>query len=266
MDEGKIMMPENTRIHLKWIYFPIDFFEERETSLLPDYENIIDNGEVTVSMDLNEYQSLPGIQEQLYEQLSSIFKGAALVSQKPFVLKYSGQEIVFPDGHKNIIMPPISLTMNMTMIAADFKISDPQGNVVVDSKRDRQQRRRKLSILSAKYRNVDEAAESILSSFERSLNNPETVLVHLYEIRDTLSTKFNGEETAKHELGISRSKWRRLGILANEEPLNQGRHNGVHIGVLRDATESELKEARNIATEMVTAYLDYLEKSPPKSL
>jgi hypothetical protein len=254
------MMSENTRVHLKWIYSPIDFFEEREISLLSDYENIIENGEVTVSMDLNEYQSLSGIQEQLYEQLLSIFKGAALVSQKPFVLKTGGQEIVFLDGHKKIIMPPISLTMNMTVLAADFITSDPQGNVIVDSKSERQQRRRNLSMLSAKYRNKDEVVESILSSFERSLNNPETELVHLYEIRDTLSTKFNGEGTAKHELGISSSKWRRLGQLANDEPINQGRHNGIHIGVLRDATEGELKEARNIAIEMVSAYLDYLEK------
>ncbi|WP_075072594.1 hypothetical protein [Longilinea arvoryzae] len=264
MEEDEVRMPENAKVQLKWVYTPTDFFEEKETTLLPDYEHTIENGEVTVSMDLNEYQSLPGTQEQLHNLLIGIFRGAALVSQKPFTLKAGGQETIYPDGRRDVSLQIDSAVIKMTAGTIDIIVKDQNGQVIADSKQERLNKRRRLSILSAKYRDNDPVVESILSSFEKSLNNPETALVHLYEIRDALAKKFSGEAIAKRELGISSSKWSRLGRLANDEPLNQGRHNGVHIGALRDATNSELEEARNIAIEMVVAYLEYLKTHPPR--
>lgn len=240
---------------------PKNFFEEKENSLLPEYEHAIENGEVTVS--LNECQNLPGLQEQLQDRLIGIFRGAALVSQKPFVLAYGGQETIYPDGRR-LVNLQVSMNMKMTMELVDYIVKDPNGFVLSDSKQERQEKRKKLSILAAKYMKTDSAVDSILSSFEKSLNNPKTTLVHLYEIRDALANRFSGEAIARNELGISKSKWSKLGQLANNEPLNQGRHSGEHIGDLRDATESELDEARSIAIEMVVAYLEYLETNSSK--
>ncbi len=93
-----------------------------------------------------------------------------------------------------------------------------------------------------------------------AVNEPNNELVHLYEIRDALSTKFGGENAARTKLAISNANWSRLGQLANSAPLRQGRHRGKKVGELRDATESELKETRNIARNMIEAYFDYLEK------
>ena len=44
-------------------------------------------------------------------------------------------------------------------------------------------------------------------------------------------------------------------------PLRQGRHRGNNVGVLRDATEGELVEARDYVRVMIEAYLQYLEES-----
>jgi len=50
----------------------------------------------------------------------------------------------------------------------------------------------------------------------------------------------------------------KLGKIANDEALKQGRHRGKNPGVLLDATEGELKEAGGIARNLVDAYLGYL--------
>ena len=173
MEDDEVGMSENAKIQLKWVYTPTDFFEEKETTLLPDYEHTIENGEVTVSMDLNEYQSLPGIQEQLHNLLIGIFRGAALVSQKPFTLKAGGEEIIYPDGRRSISLRVNSINMVMTMGNVDLIVKDQNGLIIANSKQERLNKRRKLSILSAKYRVNDPVVESILSSFEKSLNDPE---------------------------------------------------------------------------------------------
>jgi hypothetical protein len=92
------------------------------------------------------------------------------------------------------------------------------------------------------------------------LREPGNELIHLYEIRDALSTKFGGERGVRAALlGISSSDWSMLGRLANDEPIRQGRHRGHHAGALRGATETELAQARAIARRMIDAYLRYLE-------
>ena len=100
----------------------------------------------------------------------------------------------------------------------------------------------------------------MLKSYNASVNDPNNELVHLYEIRETLSKKFGGETVTREALGISRNEWSRLGQLANKEPLKQGRHRGKDVGQLRDATEGELKEARTIARALIEAYLKYLDR------
>jgi len=258
-------MEENGIAYIKWIYTPADFFEEKATDLLPDYEHTIENGEIVVRMDPNEYKNHPEIVDELHNRLLDIFRGAALVSQKPFDLNRAGEEIIHPSGRKDIILHLQTGILTMGVGTVDIVVTDPNGNVRIDTKKDRLDKRKKLAILSQKYGRTDDTAATILLSFEKSLHHPETELVHLFEIRDALSKTFNGETKARNEVGISRAAWKRLGALSNDLPLKQGRHSGKHIGVLRDATQEELKEAREIAVDMVIAYLEYLERNTSKT-
>jgi hypothetical protein len=43
---------------------------------------------------------------------------------------------------------------------------------------------------------------------------------------------FGGEHQARESLDISKTKWERLGTLANTDPLQQGRHRGQRLGAL----------------------------------
>jgi len=102
-------------------------------------------------------------------------------------------------------------------------------------------------------------ATAILKSSRAAADEPEIELVRLYQIRDALAKHFGGKTEAQKALGISKDDWSRLGDLANDAPLNQGRHRGKKIGELRDATQAELNEARSIAKGMIRAYLKHLQ-------
>jgi hypothetical protein len=61
-----------------------------------------------------------------------------------------------------------------------------------------------------------------LTSYASAVSDPRNELVHLYDVRDALSTHFRGEQNARAALNIPQSEWRRLGVLANVEPIEQG--------------------------------------------
>jgi hypothetical protein len=104
-----------------------------------------------------------------------------------------------------------------------------------------------------------------MKSYKAAVSDYSNELVHLYEICDALSKHFSGIKSAQTVLNLKKSDWSNLGKIANNEPLKQGRHRGKSIGELRDATEKELDDARNIAKKFVKAYLIYLKKMQGKS-
>ena len=254
-------MPKNTKIILEWNYSPKDFFEKKTKIDTNQYEMVIDNGKITVTIDGEIYDDNPSIREQLNNFLEDRFLGAQLVNRKPYELSKSSLCRNYPDGKKNYEASVETLGVVVSVGTLDVIAKDAEGNVISDSKQDRINKREHFAELSEKYRRSDTTADGILVSFDKSVRDPANELVHLYEILDALKNKFNGKDAARKILGIKEGQWNRLGILANSEPLNQGRHRGGRLGDLRDATLSELNEAREIAIEMIYKYLIYLESN-----
>jgi hypothetical protein len=114
--------------------------------------------------------------------------------------------------------------------------------------------------LAETYKN-DDTAKAILGSFNEATNDPDDELVHLYEVWEALRSKLGDEKSALTELSISRKQKKHLTMLADSEPIRQGRHRGRFAGELRDATGEELQMARRIAANMIYAYLKYLDRT-----
>jgi hypothetical protein len=167
--------------------------------------------------------------------------------------------LLHPDGHKDIKIFLEDLVITMSMEAPDIIVKDKYGNVISDSRKERIEKKKKLAELAEKYRQKDSVVGSLLNSYNGAVNDPDNELVHLFEIREAITKKFGKESDAKRTLGIIRTQWSRFGKLANDEPLKQGRHRGKNPGVLRDATDVELREVRGIALNLIEAYLNYLE-------
>jgi len=248
-------------IILEWKFSPPEYFEEPIYIKRNDYVMTIENGTVEARIRPEIYDKDQSMRDRLHSSLNDRFLGVQLFSHKPYELSKSSMYRLHPDGRRDITIFPEPIVVKMSIGEADFIVKDKDGNVIRNSKRERIQKKQELAELAQKYRQKDPFVASILRSNNDGVNDPDNELVHLYEIRESIAKRFGGESAAQSVLGISRKQWSRLGNLANDEPLKQGRHRGKNPGVLRDATKEELEEARAIASNLVEAYLDYLEST-----
>jgi hypothetical protein len=246
---------------VEWQFSPADYFEAPITISRFDYTMLIDNGKVEAKIDSAIYDAYPSMRTVLHEGLNDRFLSVQLLSHKPYALSEPNIARVYPDGRRDAVAETKGEQITSAAGTVDLKTSDKDGNVVKDSKRDQIDKKKSITELVSKYRTNDELLDSLLNSYGAGVRDPARELVHLYEIRDALSTKFGGEDATQATLTIRPSAWSRFGRLCNKEPLSQGRHRGRNIAMLRDATEGELAEARSFARAMVEAYLQHLERS-----
>lgn len=244
---------------LEWRFTPAKYFEDDICIERDNYKMVIKEGKVEAHINPSAYDKEHKMRDYLHQSLNDRFLGAQLVTHKPYELSKASVHRLHPDGRKDGTMfaeTGMSFVVSATL---DSVVKDNEGNIISDSRRDRINKKKELSELAEEYSSNDSVAASLLKSNNAAVKDPENELVHLYEIRDALSKRFSGEVQARNTLNLNASDWSRLGQLANSEPLKQGRHRGQSAGSLRDATEDELKEARNIALGFVEAYLVYLD-------
>lgn len=244
---------------LEWKFSPHDYFEDVIDVSRDDYAMTIADGKVEARVASAIYDANPSMRKVLQDSLNARFLGVQLLTHRAYELSNSTMTRVHPDGRRDIFIEPESACLVMSCGSVDFRVTDKDGNVISDSKRDRIERKKSLAELVATHRATDGLLTSMLRSYDAAVRDPNNELVHLYEIREALAVKFGGESGAREVLAITSPQWSRLGNLCNNEPLRQGRHRGKTGGALRDASESELTEARGIARAMLEAYLQYLE-------
>ena len=248
-------------IVLEWTFSPKDFFEDEITIQRDGYVLSIKYGEVEARIDPVIYDNEHKMRDVLHKSLEDRFLGVQVLTHKPFELSKSSMHRLYSDGRKDVTIFPESISITCTMGSVDFIVKDKDGNVVSDSRKDRINKKLEIAELAERH-SADIVAAALLKSYKSSVTDPANELVHLYEIRDALSSCFSGERSACDALNLDQNDWSNLGRLANHEPLKQGRHRGRSAGELRDATDAEINEARAIARNFVEAYLNYLENRP----
>ncbi len=249
----------NDVVVLEWTYTPADYFEQRIVVERNDYIMTIDDGSADAKIHPAEYDGQPNMRDKLHAALNDRFLGVQLLSHKIYELSGASKYHFHPDGRKDTTVFPEGVALTLAVGTPDIVVRDKNGEIVTDSRQDRIEKKKELADLVETYRSQDQVVASMLASYQAAVIDPDNELVHLYEIRDALSSKFSSDGAARQELGISTKEWSRLGKIANYDPLRQGRHRGKSVGELRDATHTELNEARNIARTMIEAYLYFLD-------
>jgi hypothetical protein len=228
----------------EWTFTPSDYFEAPIEIERDDYKLKIADGKAEARMDSATYDANPSIRQTLHDGLNDRFLGVQLLTHRAYELSRSTKIRLHSDGRRDMFLEVEPARIVITGNPVDFQLRDKNGNIVSDSKRDRIEKKRSLADLVSAYRATDASLASMLRSHSAAVRDPNNELVHLYEIRDALSAKFGGDTEARSALAISSADWSRFGQLCNSEPLRQGRHRGKSGPALRDATESELAEAR----------------------
>ena len=240
---------------LEWAYSPRDFFESPIEIARSDYPIDIASGTISAKLPASTFDADAQMKRRLHDSLFDRMRGVQLLTRKPFELSKPRLTRIEPDGRRHIYVELEGAVLTFIGGSVDFTITNANGKVVRDTKQERIGKKQELAELIAKYSPGDSTLGAMLKSYATSTSDANNELVHLYEVRESLSVAFHGESKARGALSISRANWSSLGQLCNDEPLRQGRHRGKSLGVLRDATETELSEARNISRLMIEAYL-----------
>jgi hypothetical protein len=245
-----------TEILLEWTYSPRDFFEAEIEISRSDYTVDIASGSISARLPAAVFDADEGVRQRLHDALFDRMRGIQLLTRKPFQLSKPRLTRIEPDGRRHIFVELEGAVLTLSGGLVDITITDSSGKVTRDTKQERIKKKRELADLVAKY-SGDGLLKAMLQSYVTSASDANNELVHLYEVRESVSTAYGGEAPARAALSISKGNWSRLGQLCNDEPLRQGRHRGKKFDALRDATEAELSEARDIARQMIEAYLQY---------
>lgn len=249
-------------VQLEWKYSPETYLEEPISIPFLGGDLNIKDGVVIAKIDPVEYHSNNSIREYLTRKIESRLQAVQIMTHKNFDLSKPSRTDLREDGKKNYFLESEACVMTMSgcVGTVDLVIKDSDGNIISDTKRERLDKQNKLALLLNKHTNSDATLNQMLQSYEKSVKDPDNELVHLYEIRDSLSEKFNSKKNAIKELSITNDEWEEIGKFANTLPLKQGRHRGKKIGLLRDAERLELEKSRKSVVYLIERYLEYLEK------
>ena len=216
------------------------------------------DGEIDVYMtnldELPDDKKIASIENEIRQH----FLSCGIFSAIPFELsRWTGSDFWYPNGNKGAIATAKPIVMKIKRGQADFVIKDEYGNIIRDSKAERLAQLAEFSALFRR-RSHDVDLLKMGDSFLAALRDEANMLVHLYEILDTLMAKYGGRGSALQTLGLDEAQWNRLHKLANDEPLEEGRHRGSR-NVLRKATMQERDEAEQIGRTIIEKYLKFLD-------
>ncbi|MCP5213007.1 MAG: hypothetical protein H6998_18985 [Hahellaceae bacterium] len=251
------MTAEVVSILLEWSYKPENFLEE---PILLDHKGInieISDGVAQAIVDPELFHREDALRSDLTLLIESHLQSVQLTTHKGYEISKPSRTDLKSDG-KKVVFAEVELNVACTMGSPDITITDKNGVVISDTKQERLDRQARCASLISEYKKIDLTLQHMLSSYSKAVVDPENELVHLYEVRDALSARFGKSDKAIKALDV-RKLWNELGRIANELPLMQGRHRGKSAGQLRNAEQSELDRARDLAYALIEKYLDFLE-------
>jgi len=247
-------------VQLEWKYSPESYLEEPISILFEGGDLEIKDGIAVANIDPEAFNADSSILEDLTRQIESRLHAVQIMTHKDFELSKPSRTDIREDGKKNYFLEVEPCVFTMSAGAIDLIVKDKDGNVVSDSKKERLDKQKQFASLVGKHRATDATLDQMLKSYQKSVRDPSNELVHLYEIRDSLSDRFGSKKNAVKELDITNDEWNEIGKLANSLPLKQGRHRGKAVGKLRDAEPVELEKARESVALLIEKYLQYLER------
>ena len=246
-------------VQLEWSYSPKNYIEEPIQISCEGFELSISDGVALAKITPSFYAENPRIKETLTGLVESRLLAIQIMLHRDFTLSKPSRSDLRDDGNKNIFLEVDPIVIKTSVGPVDLVIRDKDGNIVSDSKRDRLKKQKWFAEVVDKYRDADSALDHMLKSYQNAVKDPDNELVHLYEIRDALSSRFGKKKNAIKKLRITNKEWNIIGDLSNSQPLKEGRHRGKSAGAIRPAENNELETARKAGANLVEKYLIYLE-------
>ncbi len=245
------MSPDKTEY--EWIYSPGDYFEAPYQTSGPGYALLAENGRLLATLDPPQDPVDAQLDSRVREYVTHLFLVRELQVHRPYNL--DGPRRAQYNGEQKTVALEIHAAAHIVVSDnVDLVQRDPNGNAVSDTKAERIAAETAVLDTVTPKLGQSSVLQALVASYSNAVGDPSDELVHLYEIRDALSSHFGSASAAWAALGISKRDWDRLGVLANVEPLREGRHRGAHTRAQRPATQTELSEARALVSAWILAF------------
>jgi len=248
------------KVELEWSYSPLNYFEEPINLVIDQIPISITQGKALAKIPPEQFEENTSLEVELQNFIESRFQAVQILHHKNYELAAPSRTDIKEDGSKHHYLQIHDVVCAMTVDSIDLVVKDKDENIKSDSKKERLEKQKRYADLLQKHIDSDSTLNKMTSSYGMSVKDPKNEFVHLYEIRDALTTKFGSKKSAIRELNITKGQWDEIGVLANTLPLNQGRHRGQVLTELRDANLSELKQGRESIANLIEKYLEYLGK------
>jgi hypothetical protein len=240
-------------IEITWRYIPQEYFESDLRANVLGGSMHVANGVATFTT-ASEPADPRVLSSEVSKHLAWIMNSRALFEARTYSLSEPQYNRIDAEGRRHSTLFVHSASHAHIVDSVDLVVRDAAGGVVGDSKAERVARESSHVSALAEKCVLSPTLRAMIASFTASLADPRNSFVHLYEIRDAATNHFGDASTARGALGISSTEWRRLGELANEAPLAEGRHRGKSAPDVRSATQEELAEARDLAQLIIDAF------------
>jgi hypothetical protein len=194
------------------------------------------------------------LRNEISDETAGIFKLRQMLVRRPYTLLAPNVTQFRADGGRSIALTAETGLFRFTGMDIDTVVTDvATGRVIRDTRQERiQEHEAFIAKLLPKLGHP--VLKAMIDSYCAATQDSDNELVHLYEVRGAVCEHYGNEANARAALTIPKHFWSELRRLANDEPLRQGRHRGEHALVLRDATEDELTQARDIAKRIITEF------------
>lgn len=239
---------------LEWSYEPTDFFEVSTVVPFASGKLTVEAGKATYALDVSTDPVPDDLQRQVASEVSAVFEARQVLTDRAFTL--AGPTIVQygSEGSRRATVTLTSTISARVSVRADLVIRDSSGEIVTDTRAERTIFETNFVRSLAPKLLQTPTLRTMIGSYRQALLNPNDELVYLYEARDAAVRHYGQEAAARSALGISREEWSMLGRLANVVPLRQGRHRGRYGADMRDATQEEIRKARNVVRKIIEGF------------
>src|SRR5208337_4321587 len=166
---------------LEGTYSPTNYVEEAVTLKGPDYTITVNDGRIEVVFRTSEPLPDADCRAAVRREVERIFEARMVLSGQPWEMSGLTLKRHYPDGRKDVWVSATSLVAFASMPSPDVIITGSDGNIVSDTKAERQAAERAFREQCLRHKE-DSLLKDMMTSFRRAVDDPGDRMTHLYEI------------------------------------------------------------------------------------
>lgn len=187
----------------EWHYTPAGYFEGPIEFRHAGAQFCASNGVARAELPAECLSDAKVQRTQLHEILEQRFLARQLVAHRAFELPMPGLSRTHPDGRQDAYAFADGAVHRIFCGSADFVITDADGNIVQDTKRNRIAREARLAELLARH-GSHSVVTKVLRSRRTASQDSANELVHLAEIEEAMTSYFGSERKARAALEMTK--------------------------------------------------------------